>query len=274
MLKRSGIRLYALAGACAALLAAPATARAQFRPQPVANAATGETYHVEGAVGFWRPSANILISSESLGIPGSEIDFKQDLGLQDHAFPELHLVLRPGRHHKFRFQYIPIKFESSATLDRRIVFNGQAYNVGLPVNSTLLWKAYRFGYEYDFLVKDRGFGGFIVDLKYTDITATLASPIDTEFTHAQAPVPAIGGIARVYVVPNVSITGELSGIKIPKSDSYAGHYADLDIYATVNFNPNVGAQMGFRSFDVGYLVKSDAGTLTLRGLYFGVVARY
>ncbi len=37
---------------------------------------------------------------------------------------------------------------------------------------------------------------------------------------------------------------------------------------------NIGAQLGYRSFDVGYLVDQDTGSFTLKGLYFGVVARY
>ena len=32
-----------------------------------------------------------------------------------------------------------------------------------------------------------------------------------------APIPAIGGIGRFYVVPNISVTGEVTGFKIPDS---------------------------------------------------------
>ena len=57
----------------------------------------------------------------------------------------------------------------------------------------------------------------------------------TEFAHARGPIPAIGGIARVYVVPNISITGEVSAFKIPDSiDSrYNAHYIDFDLYGTL-----------------------------------------
>ena len=86
----------------------------------------------------------------------------------------------------------------------------------------------------------------------------------------------IGGIARVYVVPNISITGELVGIKIPESisESYRAHYFDFDLYGTVNFNNYVGAQIGYRSLDVGYSFEKDQGDFKMKGLYFGgVVAR-
>jgi hypothetical protein len=79
----------------------------------------------------------------------------------------------------------------------------------------------------------------------------------------------------VYVVPAVSLTFELTGIAIPEiGGDYDGHYADLDFYGTVNFSRNLGAQMGYRSFDVGVKVDDFTGTFLLKGLYFGVVARY
>jgi len=274
MVNRFSIRLYGALAVALLFVASPVAA--QFTPRSLNDPATGEQFHVEGAAGFWAPSANMSISSEALGIVGSTVDFKKDLGLTDQKFGELHLVLRPARKHKLRLQYIPIEFLQESTIQRDIKFNGQLYAKGLPVNSDLLWKAWRFAYEYDFVTTNRGFGGFIIEAKYTDVTATLRSPVVTEFIHAQAPIPAIGGIARVYVVPNISITGELTGVKIPDSISkeYKAHYADLDIYGTLNFTNNIGVQGGYRTFDVGYHVDSDVGAFTLKGIYFGVVARY
>jgi hypothetical protein len=258
------------------LLFAAVPASAQFAPRTLNDPATGEAFHIEGSAGFWTPSANMTIGSEGLKIVGTNINLKTDLGLTDQRFRELHVVLRPFRKHKLRFQYIPMQFVQEATLKRDIIFNGQRYSVGFPVNSSLTWKAYRFAYEYDFLTKNRGFAGFILDAKYTDVSASLATPAVQEFIHARAPIPAIGGIGRVYVVPNISITGELTGIKIPDSVSkdYKAHYADLDIYGTLNFTNNVGVRGGYRSFDVGYHVDQDTGSFVLKGIYFGVVARY
>jgi hypothetical protein len=274
MFQRSSIRLYALFTAVLALVAVPAFA--QFQPRTVTDPATGERYHIEGSAGIWFPSADMRIASESLGIVGSKINFKDDLGLTNQKFGEFHLVLRPAIKHKFRFEYIPIKFDQSATLTRDITFNGQLYRVGMPVNSSLSWKAYRFAYEYDFISKNRSFAGLILEAKYTDVEATLQSPLIQEYAHARAPIPAIGGIFRYYVVPNISLTGEVSGITVPKSLSknYNAHYADIDVYGTLNLTNNVGAQLGYRSFDVAYVLDKDTGNFGLRGLYFGIVARY
>ena len=255
-------------------IATPATA--QYKPRAVSNPATGESYHIEIGADIWIPTATMTVSSESLNIQGSQIDFKRDLGLVDQHFPALQLQLRPAKSHKLRLQYIPVNYTQSATLNQRLVFNGIAYNIGLPVNSILDWKTYQIGYEYDFVTKNSGFVGVILEAKYTDVTVNLASPLNTEFAHAKGPIPAIGGIARYYVVPNISITGEVSGFKIPDSVStqYRAHYVDIDVYGTLNLSNNIGLKAGYRSRDVGYLIKTDTGAFVMRGLYFGGVLRY
>jgi hypothetical protein len=271
---RSALRLYALL--VGALVFAVAPVHAQFVPRPLGETVTGESYHIEAALGLWNPSADMAIASESLGIIGTRIDFRNDLGLTDQRFREFHLTLRPARKHKFRFQHIPISYTQDAIANREIVFNGQRYRVGVPVTSTLDWSAYRFGYEYDFLARDRWYAGFVLEAKYTDVNASLATPISREFAHARAPIPAIGGTFRVYPARNVSVTGEVTTFRLPESliEDASAHYVDVDFYGTYNINNYVGAQMGYRSFDLGYVIDDDFGDFRLRGFYFGVVARY
>jgi hypothetical protein len=254
-------------------------ADAQYRPRSVNTAATGDTFHVEASVNTWKPTADLTFvgggSGALAGIPGTEIDAKNDLGFVDKRMPQFNLTVRPGGGHKLRFQYIPIDYTASATLNRPIDFNGQRYAAGLSVNTTMDWKAYRFGYEFDFIRKDQGFAGFITELKYTDINLELASTLTTEYAHKRAPIPALGGIGRVYLVPGFSITGEVTAFKLPTvEDRYSGHYVDVDIYGTMNFSTNIGVQGGYRTLNLGYLIKEDSGAFVLKGIYFGVVARF
>ena len=132
------------------------------------------------------------------------------------------------------------------------MFNGIRFPVTFPVATNLQWKAYRFGYEYDFVSRDRGYVGLILEARYTDVQATLSNIVATEFARARAPIPAAGVVGRIYVVPNISITGEFSGIKWPESinDNYRAKYFDFNFYGTVNFTNNFGVQAGYRSFDV------------------------
>ena len=254
----------------------PVKAHAQFSAKPFSDPATGENYHFEFAVELWNPPLDLKVASESLGQAGTTIDAVTDLGLAKKTLKEMRIVLRPAKKHKFHINYLPMTYTGESTIHREFVFNGQRFNVNLPITTQFEWKTWLIAYEYDFFYTDKGFVGFTLNSKFTKTLVNIKSPIVTEFASAQAPVPTIGGIARVYVVPNISITADINGIKIPDSvsEKYKAHYADLDIYGTVNFNNNIGLRGGYRSFDVGYLVESDTGSFVLNGIYFGIVARY
>jgi len=259
-----------------ALLLAPAGASAQYRGVPFSDPATGEVYHVEVAGAIWNPTPEMTVSSEALGIIGSDIDVVGDLGIEKKSLRELRVVLRPARKHKFRIHYLPMHYTADATVTREFVFNGLRYRVGLPVSTSFEWDNWRLGYEYDFLYRDRWFVGLVVEAKYTDVKVDLDSAIGTEFTHARAPIPAVGGIVRGYVAPNISVTFEMTGIKLPESinEDYRAHYIDWDLYGTVNFSDNAGVQFGYRSLDVGYKFELDTGDFKLKGIYFGGVVRF
>jgi len=258
------------------VVAGARTASAQYRP--AGPPTTGETYHIEAQYAWWNADPDLTVNSEGLGIIGSDIDLINDLDIEKKRIRKLNLTLRPGRKHKFRFEYLPVTYEADTVLRRSFVFNGQVYNVGLPVQTVAQYKQSRFGYEWDFLYLKRGYAGVLLDVKYTDVDVELHSPLRSqpEFTKAVAPIPTIGFTGRGYLAPNISVTGEFSFFRVPDSisEEFDGSYTDFDIYGTFNFNRYTGAQVGYRKVDVSYLVDLDQGTLKFHGLYFGGVVRY
>lgn len=249
-------------------------AEAQFSRR---DPATGERYHVEIAYGWWNPEPEISVSSESLGIPGTLIDFRTDLGIEKKRLTEFRAVLRPATKHKFRVSYLPIRYDVEGhTLTRPVVFNGQIFNVGLPVNVDADWTTWRFGYEYDFVHRDRGYLGLLVEAKYTDASIDFASPVASEFAEATAPIPAIGLTGRGYLARNVAVSGEFSFFRLlnREDDDRKGSYYDYDIYGTFNFTNNVGVMAGWRKIDLSYTVDLDFGELDLTGVYFMGVVRF
>jgi hypothetical protein len=252
-------------------LAAPASA--QYGARGLGRPVAGENYHVELSLNLWNPEREIVIASESLGIVGTSIDAVADLGFEKKTFRDFRVVLRPSRKFKFRFGYTPIKYEADTILSRTIVFNGQRYDVGLPVQSQFDWKAWRFGLQYDFLYAERGFLGFVAEAKYTDVNVELNSPITSEFANVKAPIPTIGVAGRVYVARNVAINGELTGLKLAYEDN-EGTYVDFDLGATVNIGNHFGVQGGYKSLNVDYVIDDDLGDFNLKGLYFGGTVRF
>lgn len=261
------------------LLLAPALlapARAQYRPPSPPPG--GEDYHVEIGLLGWRPAPVLVVASESLGILGTNVDLVQDLGIQSRTLREVRLTLRPARKHKFRLHHLPMRYDAQATVQREFVFNGLRYRVGLPVATSAAITTWRLGYEYDVVHTERGYVGFLADLKYSDVSVELDSPLGLEFTKQAAPVPSFGGAGRVYATASVSVTGEVTFFKVPenlsRSRNYGGRYLDYDIYGTVNLTRHVGLQTGYRSIEAFYEVDFDRGDLQFKGWYLSGVLRF
>jgi len=253
-------RLLVLSLGC---LCVAGSARAQSSP---------ETFHLEAAAMFWKPTPEVVVSSGALSTP---IDFVNQFSIENKRFTEFRLVLKPGRKHKLRFSTVPIKYSGSAVLNQRITFRGQTYNVGVQTSSELKWTLMRFGYEWDPLATDKGFVGIFGDVKYNKMNAqlTAAAPVGTQSFERNVAVPTIGGIGRGYLAPYASVTAEFTALKFNRSTFNAKFY-DFDLYGTVNFGRNVGAQIGYRSVTVDYVVDDDTGNLKMKGPYFGGVVRF
>ena len=108
-----------------------------------------------------------------------------------------------------------MRYRQSAVLEREIVFQGIRYDIGLPVDAALTWNAWRFGYELDVMVRDRGFLAIILEAKYTDVQAEIDSAVGFEYARARAPIPAVGAIGRVYVTRFTPIAAEFTAFKMP-----------------------------------------------------------
>ena len=253
----------------------PATAAGQYRAPDLTTTVIGEKYHVEVSGGLWSPALFGVISSEQFGIPGTSIDFIDDLGYERTRFKDLRIVLRPSKKSRFRIQNTPIVYTAETLLERNIVFNGIEFPVSLPVESTFGWKIWRFGYEWDFVYTSRGFVGVLLEARYTDFSAELRSAIGEEFTALKGPLPALGVVGRVYILPALALNIEVSGFRVPDIDPrYKASYFDTDIHGTFNVNNYVGLQVGWRRMSTLINVESDKGDLKFQGIWFGGALRY
>jgi hypothetical protein len=233
-----------------------------------------EDHVVELGVMFWKPSPQLTLSTDALvGAGVNEVDFVQEFGIENKYFPEFRATL--GRNHKFRASFVTFDYDAETIITRQIVFQGRTFNIGVPATADIKWNLYKFGYEWDFVSRERGFFGLIADLKYNKVVASIDSPALTSAaaTDTTAPVPTLGVIGRGYLAPTVSITGEFTGLSITR-DEFEGKFFDFDLYGTVSFGRNVGVQGGYRSVVVDYVVDEDTGDLKMKGPYFGAVVRF
>ena len=256
-------RLVALAALVSALTVCAAPASAQ-------NTNVGEV-----SLLFWTPDPDLSLQSGSLtaatGI--TEIDFVEEFGIEKKMLPEVRFSA--GRRHKFRFGYIPVRYDAETVIQRTITFRGQTFVVGAPARTEIKWDIWKFGYEWDVVSMDRGFFGIIGELRYNQLDASIDSPAlaQAAATEQKAPIPTIGVVGRGYVHPMVSLGAEFSGLKL-NTDDFEEKFFDFDVNGAVTFGRHVGVQGGYRSITVEYFDDNDLGNLELRGLYFGVIAKF
>lgn len=276
--RAAGCPAFTLSGALALLLAFSTPAAAQFGQKKQTEPAMGENYVMEIQYLWWKPDVIGSVTSDRLDILGSRVDLVEDLGFEgDTRFRDWRFTFKPGRKHKFRFEYSPLKFQAEGVLTREITFAGQTFPVSLPIESSLEWKVWRFGYEWDFISRSRGYMGVLIEGRKTDLTAELNSLVTSGEVFASAPLPAIGIVTRVYPLPDLAVHFEFSGMKAPErffGDRYSGVYTDMELSATVNITKNLGVTGGWRRMNTDIRVDADHGDLNFRGYSFGGVVRF
>jgi len=253
----------------------PAAAQGPRRgPEP----AMGENYVMEVQYIWWKPDLIGSVTSDRLDLIGSRVDLVGDLGFQgDTRFRDWRFTFKPGRKHKIRFEYSPLKFEAEGVLSRDINFAGQTFPVSLPVESSLEWKVWRIGYEWDFISRSRGFLGVLIEGRKTDLSASVNSLVASGDLFASAPLPALGIVTRVYPLKDLAVHFEFSGMKVPDSafgERYSGIYTDMEVSATVNVTNNLGLTGGWRRMNTDIRVDADYGDLKFRGYSFGAAVRF
>lgn len=267
-----------LASAVLAFLLVAARAEAQFTAQP--DIVPAEDFNVELGLIFWQPTPELSLTTGS-SLVGT-VDFVRDFGITEEFFSEFRAVLKPGRKHKIRFSYVPFSYDQDTVLQRTIVIGNQPFPATATANADVTWNLYTFAYEWDFVSRSRGFLGLVAGAKYNrveaDVTATatafgLTQTFVAELFDQDALVPTIGAIGRGYLGDYVSITGEFGVFKID-GDEWRGKFYDFDIYGAAHLGKYVGAQVGWRSVVVDFLVDEDAGDLNMKGPYFGGFVRF
>ena len=259
-----------------ALLLLTTRAEAQFTAPEVMPA---EDYHAELGVMLWQPTPDLRLTTGDARV--GTVDFVREFVIGKERFNEFRATLKPGRKHKIRFNYLKFRYDQDAVLERTLTFQNISFPVSADANANFNWDLYRFGYEWDFISRSHGFVGLLTELKYNkvqaDVTASGQVLGQTENISASvtqnAPVPTIGAVGRGYINQYASFTGEFTAFKL-EQDEFRGTFYDFDIYGAAHFGKYLGAQAGYRSVTVDFLVDSDAGAMKMKGPYFGGFVRF
>lgn len=241
-----------------------------------AEEGVGDKFILELEGRYWIPklSANLKLSDyNTMGVEivGTDINIKDDLGIDDKNFFSGRLILQITKRNKIRFSYLPIRYEGEKQVAKSIDFGGTTYSAGTTVKTELKADMYDLTYELDAIKGDFGFLGIILGVKYFDLYGKLEAAGVSEEGEGQAPIPVIGLAGRVYPIKYFNLSGEITGLTVGKASIY-------DAEAALNVNPikYVGISGGYRI--MRFTAEDNGGkesvTALLHGPFIALMLRF
>lgn len=239
----------------------------------VPGVAFAELIDLEGR--YWFTDLKASIKAKSDSIPGTDIDFHDDLGLQSEDAPELRLTLWAGPASRIRLAYTHLNFDGDKTLGRTVTFEGDTFTANTRVVTDLEIHYARVGWLWQPLAIPGilRFGG-LLEAKGFFIEAELqtraVSPRVKENVVFPLVLPTIGLALDVTPHRMFQLFAEASGL--PAGD--LGHIVDAE--AGLRFIPLrlVTFSAGYRIFDIRAGENNDFAKLRISGPFVGASVRF
>lgn len=279
-------RAAAVGGLLLGLLACTGPAAAQPSPAP-ADFPVGELYRLELLGSLWPPADDLTVVSRGAGPAAAVTGATRETGAGAPRFTDLRIRLRLSRRQRVHLDHLPIRYPAATTLHRGPPAGNAGLEPGVPAASTLTWRTWRLAYEYDVIHLARGSLGLFAEAAYTDVRVALdgapgpicgAEAAGCEIARLRQPVPAAGGVLRLYPSPVIMLGGEASLLRMPGwvGDilGYTGEHLAYDVHAALNFIEAFGLQIGYRSRSLRLRTTEVDADLKLGGVYVGALLRF
>jgi len=207
--------------------------------------------------GFWvysSPSGTLQGSSDN-----DQIDLEKDLGFSNYSTFAGKVDWKFT--HKNHLYFVGAAFNSSrqTVLNRTITFQGQTFQAGAVVQSSLDSPMYGVGYQYDILRRRRGHLGIGAQVNFFDAHASIRA--DAQVTGGGihqaaasasasllAPIPVAGPEARFYLTnsPRWFIEGNIYGMYFFGYGNFVSSAGSVGYTVNRHLSLNAGYQLGSR----------------------------
>lgn len=212
-------------------------------------------------VGFWNTAIDTTIRSDaSPQQPGTTLSGENDLGLRDsRAMPDFELTVLPGKRHQLRINGMNSRRDGVAVLNVPIQFDGNTYNAGRLVRSTLNLNMVGVGYGYRALKTERYELDGTLSVQITNVKATADVPADAQHggDSYTVPLPFIGAEGRWEVLRKWWLTGRYQWLGATVGD-VKGSIHDWRVGVQWQFNPHLGVGLQYRDFDINVDSRSNS----------------
>ncbi len=224
-------------------------------------------------VGYQVLSPSGELAAETNGI-GTNVNLESDLDLADSEEMVAELGVSLGDF-KISAGYMPLSFQGNSLLTRPIFFDGELYNIGTPIRSSVDLDIIDIGFTWYFLNMDdtptRLQVGVEVAAKITDAEASLVDDLTkrTETASATVPIPTVGLRGRVALADFVGVNGRFGYLGYGDN-----HFLDADVQIEFSPLPLVGIYAGYRYLDIAIDESDIYVDSDFSGFYGGALIRF
>ncbi len=222
---------------------------------------------------YWFPDLSGDIRVDDNGLSGTSLDLEDDLEVDDESYPLVEVFAGLGNHH-LSVAYYNADYEGSNVLDRTITFDGDTFNVGERVKSSLEYDVYDVMYRYDLLDLENVLAGFSLGLvgrvQVFDGSVEIDSPSMSTRQDFTAPIPMAG------LNLHLGILADLLEARVLATGIGYGKGSMIDAQADISFTPFpfIDIHGGYRAMVIDFETDDVELNYDVLGPYVGVTLSF
>jgi outer membrane protein len=202
---------------------------------------------------YWMPSIDATIRSSELSLIGTDINFIDDLGLDNNAsIPNFKASVDLPLFPEILVSYFAIKNDAEKTLTKNLEYKGTTYSVSDLVSSSYDIKHYEALLGFALINNDFAKFALLVGAKYFDVKTSLANSLVTQSDSINGPVPVVGVMGDIRLPAKFRLEAIARGLDLEINDINAKLY-DIEAAVHYDFNRFLRASAGYRYF----LIKAE-----------------
>ncbi len=209
-----------------------------------------------------------IVHDSSAGIPGSEINLEDMLGLPDEkTIMQFDAIYRFGDFHRIELGYFDVARSGIATLQDAFTFGDETFVAGTTVNSSAETKILRLAYAFSLINDPQKELGFMAGLHYSTLTTDIFAPAtgQREGTDVDVILPVIGAHGSIAIGKEASLGLRLQLFRMD-FDRYKGvlTYITLDLQRRFGDNFSVGLAYNYYGMNLDSKDDSFTGAIEVR----------
>lgn len=203
---------------------------------------------------FWaNVDTSLKVDDARLGLPGTLIDFEEDLGFRKRAWkPKIEGGIRLGKAFRVEADYFSLGRSGGAVIDEEIRIDDTVFPVQAEVDASFRTDVWRIAAGWSPLHTDKAELGLSAGVHLTRARYSFSAEAEgvelVEEKSRTVPLPNISLFGNYNIDRTWGLNGRVDLLSM-KMGGYKGSLVDAQATVSARLHRNVGAGLGYRYVD-------------------------